>query len=72
MNDDDEIEQLAAVFRGLGADDRQATVMASQLAKRASQLSSERGITRIAAMDHLLKITISGRQGEAPLNDEAE
>lgn len=63
----DELAQLAALCRRLGAaDDAQAEVMARQLAKRADQLALERGIGREAAMQHLLSVLVHGRRGEVP------
>ena len=59
-----EIDQLVELLKGMGADEKQSAIMARQLSKRATQLSAERNITRVAAMEHLLKITVSGRQGE--------
>jgi len=40
--------------------------MAAQLLKRAGQLATERGITREAALTHLLNLVVKGRNGEAP------
>lgn len=60
------IVQLTEVFRRLGAPPTQATTMARQLWKRSGQLSLERGIARTEALDHLLRLTISGVQGEVP------
>jgi hypothetical protein len=40
--------------------------MAAQLAKRATQLASERGLTREVAMARLLEAVVKGRAGEAP------
>jgi len=40
--------------------------MARQLAKRADQLATERGITRTEAMRHLLEVVVKGRAGEVP------
>ena len=50
----------------LGAGRAQAETMAAQLLKRAEQLAAERGITREAALGHLLKIVVQGRAGEVP------
>jgi len=63
----DELAQLAGLCRRLGAEtDEQATVMARQLLRRADQLATERGITREAALQHLLSMVVHGRQGEVP------
>jgi hypothetical protein len=61
-----EQEQLQALCERLGAPPAQAATMAAQLSKRADQLARERGITREAAMKHLLTVLVKGRQGEVP------
>lgn len=62
-----EEEQLRALCERLGSTPAQAITMAAQLQKRASQLAAERGITREAAMAHLLNLVVKGRSGETPL-----
>jgi hypothetical protein len=63
----DELAQLTQLCRSLGAPtDAQAETMARQLQKRADQLATERGITRVAAMEHLLTVMVHGRRGETP------
>lgn len=63
----DELTRLTQLCRRLGAEtDAQADTMARQLLKRAEQLSTERGITREAAMQHLLSVLVHGRRGEVP------
>lgn len=63
----DELVQLTRLCRNLGAPtDAQAATMARQLQKRADQLAAERGITRVAAMEHLLSLLVHGRRGETP------
>jgi len=63
----DELAQLTRLCRSLGAPtDAQAETMARQLQKRADQLAAERGLTRVAAMEHLLNVLIHGRRGETP------
>lgn len=52
----------------LGAAPDQAATMARQLVKRADQISAERGIPRVAAMEQLLKILVEGRQGNVPVD----
>lgn len=61
-----EEEQLRALCERLGANSAQATTMAAQLLKRAHQLAAERGITREAALKHLLDLVVKGRSGEVP------
>jgi hypothetical protein len=63
-----ELEQLTDACMRLGAARPQAETMAAQLLKRAQQLASERGITREAALAHLLTIVVQGRAGEVPAN----
>ena len=61
-----EIEQLTQLCERLGAPHGQATTMATQLSKRATQLASERGITRETALKGLLELVVKGRSGEVP------
>lgn len=61
-----EVGQLAAVWRRMGATSAQADAMARQLLKRAEQLAAERGQTREAALEYLLRIAVQGRSGEVP------
>jgi hypothetical protein len=63
----DEVAQLAELCRRLGAPGAaQAETMARQLLKRAEQLAVERGVTREAALQHLLSVLVHGRRGEVP------
>lgn len=61
-----EEEQLRALCERLGSSPAQAVTLAAQLQKRAAQLAVERGVTREAALAHLLKVVIAGRHGEVP------
>ncbi len=61
-----EQEQLEALCVKLGSTPALAATMAAQLQKRAGQLAAERGITREAALTHLLNLVIKGRNGETP------
>ena len=61
-----EDEQLRALCERLGASPAQAGTMASQLQKRATQLAAERGLSREAALEHLLNVVVKGRNGEVP------
>lgn len=63
-----EHEQLTRLCEGLGAPRVQAETMARQLAKRATQLATERGVGREVAMARLLAAVVKGRAGEAPGN----
>ncbi len=63
----DELAKLTVLCRRLGAEsDAQAETMARQLLKRSDQLALERGLSREAAMDHLLSVLVHGRRGEVP------
>jgi hypothetical protein len=63
----DELARLTELCRRLGAPtSEQAETMARQLQKRADQLAQERGLTREAAMQHLLTVLVHGRRGEVP------
>jgi hypothetical protein len=61
-----EQEQLEALCVKLGSSPAQAATMAAQLLKRATRLAAERGITREAALAHLLNVVVKGRNGETP------
>ncbi len=63
MNEDEQLRELCV---RLGASTEQAATMAAQLQKRAGQLAVERGITREAALAHLLNVVVKGRNGETP------
>lgn len=62
-----ELEQLARLCERLGAPPAQAATMAAQLAKRATQLAAERGVTREVALARLLEVMVKGRAGEVPV-----
>ena len=61
-----ELDQVVRLCRSLGADDKQARVMAQQLVKRADQIAADRGCDRVEAMQYLLNLTLRGAAGEAP------
>ena len=63
MTDESEHKKLTLLLRNLGAEESAAKVMANQLLKRADQLAKERSISRVEALDYLLKVTIAGREG---------
>lgn len=66
--DDSDAQELAGVtqlFVNLGAETRQAGVMAAQLLKRANQIAEERQISKVEATETLLKQVIQARNGEA-------
>jgi len=60
-------ESLTRLCQRMGAPEAQARTMARQLLKRSDQIAQERGIKRVDALEHLLRLLISGRQGETPL-----
>ncbi len=62
----DELAQLTRLCENLGAPPEQADAMARQLLKRADQLVADRGMTREAALDYLLRLVLQGRGGEVP------
>ena len=66
MSSETEEMQLQAVFRNLGAGERQANVMARQTLKRANQIAAERGVSRAEALRGLLEVVVAGRSGEVP------
>ena len=72
MDTEAEIEKLTTLCRNMGAGEQQAATMAKQLIKRADQLAIERDISRVAAMEYLLELLVSGRQGEVPASFESQ
>ncbi len=59
-----ERERLIGLCRRMGAGEAQAAAMSEQLLKRCAQLVTERGWTRVRAMEHLLTVLVKGRNGE--------
>ena len=59
---------IEAICLKMGAPLEQARRMAAQLYKRSEQLAVERQITQVEALDHLLRLLISGSNGEAGQN----
>ena len=58
-----EVAEIACIFVNLGAPEKQAEVMASQLIKRAEQIAQERDISKVEATERLLKQVLEARQG---------
>ena len=58
-----EVAEIACIFVNLGAPEKQARVMASQLIKRAEQIAQERDISKVEATESLLKQVFEARQG---------
>ncbi len=65
-SDEREQELLREACVRLGSTPGQARVMAAQLLKRAEQMSAERSITKLEAMEYLLKLVVAGREGRDP------
>ena len=61
---EDEILKVAAIFQNLGADERQAKTMSSQLINRAEQLSAERNTSKVEELQKLLEVAVLGAKGE--------
>jgi len=72
MNAEDEFSKLLALCQKLGSPEDQAKRMAGQLIKRADQWVEERGMDRVEAMQRLLDLVVSGRQGLTPPGFEGE
>ena len=58
-----EVAEIACIFVNLGAPEKQAAVMASQLIKRAEQIAQERDISKVEATESLIKQVLEARQG---------
>ena len=58
-----DVAEIASIFVNLGAPEKQAEVMASQLIKRAEQIALEREISKVEATESLLKQVLEARQG---------
>ncbi|MCC5789899.1 MAG: hypothetical protein JJT75_09705 [Opitutales bacterium] len=63
MDESEIVNKLMGVFQNLGADKKQASVMARQLWKRAQQKADEENLALDEALNSLLKKAIDGRQG---------
>lgn len=59
-------QQVARLFRELGAEPAQARIMAAQLVKRAGQLAGEQGSSIEDALAGLLRRAVDGRLGKTP------
>ena len=58
-----EVSEITCIFVNLGAPEKQAKVMASQLIKRAEQIAHERDISKVEATENLLKQVLEARLG---------
>lgn len=63
MKEGDEVEQVARVFRSMGADEQAANRMARQLVKRAEQKAEENKTSKISELQKLLELSVYGAQG---------
>jgi len=63
MMNQEEIEDVAKLFKNLGAEEKQAEIMAKQLLKRADQLARERNSSKTEELQKLLEVSICGAQG---------
>ena len=71
MNENNEISDIAEIFLSLGAEKKQAVRMATQLFKRAGQLSTELNITKAEALQGLLETVTCGSRGNLRPNEQA-
>ena len=55
-------KMLQDLFKQMGADESQSQRMASQLLKRANQLAKEESISKIEALQNLLKKILEGQK----------
>jgi len=58
-----ESEQLTELFKSLGANEETAKTMAIQLLKRSEQIAGERSVTKLEALEYLIRVTLAGRDG---------
>ena len=63
MKEEEELAQVARIFRGMGADEKGAERMAGQLIKRAEQKAKENKSSKIIELQKLLELSIYGAQG---------
>ncbi|MGB0743684.1 MAG: hypothetical protein ACPGSB_04075 [Opitutales bacterium] len=61
--DESQIDRVASLLMNLGAPSEKVDVMARQLFKRAKQISQEREISEVEALEGLLKQVFEARQG---------
>jgi len=58
----EQLSLIKSLFIKMGASEKQAVVMASQLLKRAGQIAAERKISKIKSIEALLKQVIEAQQ----------
>jgi DNA repair protein RadC len=71
MNENNEISDVAGIFLSLGAEKKQALRMATQLLKRAGQISNELNITKTEALQGLLETVTCGSRGDLKPSEQA-
>jgi len=64
LHDEKKLEQVSSLFIRLGSERAQAQVMAKQLLKRAKQISGERNISELEALENHLKQVSEARRGQ--------
>jgi hypothetical protein len=62
-DEEKQLEQVTEIFSRLGAGAEQSRVMARQLMKRSKQISVQRDISEVEALETLLKQVVEARQG---------
>ncbi|MEM1222695.1 MAG: hypothetical protein AAGH40_08015 [Verrucomicrobiota bacterium] len=60
---DEDLPKIVLLFERLGASQVQSEIMAKQLLKRADQMAAQRGISKVQAVEMLLKKVIEARRG---------
>jgi hypothetical protein len=58
----EQLSLIKSLFIKMGASEKQAVVMASQLLKRAEQIAAERKISKVESIEALLKQVIEAQQ----------
>lgn len=58
----EQLSLIKSLFIKMGASEKQAVVMGSQLLKRAGQIAAERKISKIESIEALLKQVIEAQQ----------
>lgn len=61
-NNKEHLELIESLFLKMGAPEKQARTMASQLLKRARQIADERKLTLLEAVESLLKQVVDARK----------
>ena len=67
QDNENHLELIKSLFLKMGAPEKQAQTMASQLLKRAGQIADEREVTLVEAVEILLKQIICAQKTEKNL-----